>query len=122
MEATIESKGKQAAARFLERKGMEILARDWACEQGIADIVARDGDGIHIVEVKTRGDAAHGFPSEDLGAGKRLRYERIAMAYLAQSDLVDVGVSFDIVSIVVTGERRAFLRYHKNAFAGSAAE
>ena len=110
-------RGEQAAARFLERRGMEILERNWVCAAGEADIIAYDGEAIHFVEVKTRSNVAHGFPSEAVTPEKRGRYERIAAVYLSRSEYVDVGVLFDIISIVVTGPNRAFLRFHRNAFA-----
>lgn len=110
-------RGEQAAARFLERRGMEILERNWVCAAGEADIIAYDGEAIHFVEVKTRSNVAHGFPSEAVTSEKRGRYERIASIYLSRSKYVDVSVLFDIISIVVTGPDRAFLRFHRNAFA-----
>ncbi|MGI6536247.1 MAG: YraN family protein [Eggerthellaceae bacterium] len=110
-------RGEQAAARFLERRGMEILERNWVCSAGEADIIAHDGEAIHFVEVKTRSNIAHGFPSEAVTPEKRSRYERIAAIYLSRSEYVDVSVLFDIISIVVTGPNRAFLRFHRNAFA-----
>ncbi|MGI6591406.1 MAG: YraN family protein [Eggerthellaceae bacterium] len=112
-------RGEEAAAKFLERKGMEILERNWTCGAGEADIIAREDDAIlHFVEVKTRSGIEKGFPSEAVTPKKRERYERIALAYLAQGDMRDVSVVFDIISIVATGKNRAFLRYHRNAFSG----
>lgn len=96
---------------------MQVLERNWTCAAGEADIIALEDGTLHFVEVKTRSDIACGFPSEAVNAAKRERYERIAALYLAQSDLTDVGVLFDIISLVVTGPDRAFLRYHRNAFA-----
>ncbi len=110
-------RGEQAAARFLERRGMEVLERNWVCSAGEADIIAHDGEAIHFVEVKTRSNIAHGFPSEAVTPEKRSRYERIAAIYLSRNEYVDVNVLFDIISIVVTGPNRAFLRFHRNAFA-----
>lgn len=111
-------RGEEAAARFLERRGMDILERNWKCIAGEADIIARDEDALHFVEVKTRSSIAQGFPSEAVGPEKRERYERIAAAYLATCEFTGIAVMFDIISIVVTGPNRAFLRFHRNAFAG----
>lgn len=116
--AVLGERGEEAAARFLERRGMEILERNWKCFAGEADIIARDEDAVHFVEVKTRSNVDCGFPSEAVNHAKRERYERIAVAYLTGYDVVDVGIMFDIISIVVTGPNRAVLRYHRNAFCG----
>lgn len=69
-----------------------------------------------FVEVKTRSNAEKGFPAEAVDAKKRERYERIAACYLATYENCDIRVRFDVISILVLSENRAFLRFHKNAF------
>ena len=96
--AELGRRGEEAAARFLERRGYDIVERNWECAAGEADIVARDGDGsIVFVEVKTRSNCERGLPSEDY-------------------DVVDVPVRFDIIGIVAVAEDRAMIRHHINAF------
>lgn len=110
-------RGEKAAARFLENKGYEILERRWTCPGGEADIIARDDDGLHFIEVKTRMSTRTGFPEEAVDKRKRERYERIAEFYLAQYEGPECRVMFDVISILVVGEDRAFLRFHRNAYA-----
>ncbi|MEG0072391.1 MAG: YraN family protein [Raoultibacter sp.] len=111
------ARGETAAALFLERRGYEIVERNWVCPGGEADIIAQDEEGCLVfVEVKTRSDIEKGFPSESVTAAKRKRYEKIATYYLAQNSLADIGVRFDVVSIVVVAPERAFIRHHINAF------
>lgn len=114
--AELGRKGEDAAARFLDRHGYEIIERNWTCLAGEADIIARDGDWVVFVEVKTRSSCDRGFPSEAVNAEKRERYERIAACYLQDLDVVDVPVRFDVVAIVVVSPERAFIRHHINAF------
>ena len=112
-------RGEDAAAKFLERHGYEIIARNWTCPTGEADIIARDGDAIVFVEVKTRSNTEKGLPEEAITLAKRKRYEKIAVAFLKGFDLEDdddVQVRFDVVSIVVVSLDRAFIRHHINAF------
>ena len=40
--------GENVAAEHLKELGMVILARNWACEFGEIDIVARDGSTLVI--------------------------------------------------------------------------
>lgn len=112
-------RGEDAASRFLFDRGYEIVERNWKCRFGEADIIARDGDAIVFVEVKTRSGLERGFPSEAVDAKKRSRYERIALAYLSGCDEVDVPVRFDVVSIVSIAENRALIRHHISAFSGA---
>ena len=117
LNAELGRRGEDAAARFLYRHGYEILERNWTCAAGEADIIARDGDWVVFVEVKTRTSIDKGFPSEAVDRRKRSKYEKIAALFLAQYDVVDVPVRFDVVSLVVVAENRAMLRHHINAFA-----
>lgn len=109
-------RGEEAAARFLRRKGFEILERNWTCFAGEADIIARTEDTLCFIEVKTRSQVEKGFPAEAVNAQKRDRYERIAACYLKCCDVCDIRVRFDVISILVLSDHRAFLRYHTNAF------
>lgn len=113
------ARGEEAAARFLDRRGYEILERNWTCFAGEADIIARDDDTLVFVEVKTRKDCERGFPSEAVTAEKRSRYEKIALAYLADYERADFPVRFDVVSIVVIGTDKAMVRHQINAFSAA---
>lgn len=108
--------GEDAAARFLERRGYDIVERNWKCAAGEADIIARDGDAVVFVEVKTRSNIEKGMPSEAVDAAKRDRYERIAALFLRDYDVVDVPVRFDIMSILTLDSERALIRHHLDAF------
>lgn len=109
-------RGEKAARLFLERRGHEILDINWTCFAGEVDIVSIDDDTLCFIEVKTRRGASAGFPEEAVTARKRCRYEKIAACYLKEHDFADMRVRFDVISIMVIGEHRAFLRMHTNAF------
>lgn len=111
-------RGEEAAAEFLHRHGYDVVERNWTCFAGEADIIARAGDTLVFVEVKTRRGTSHGFPAEAVDAAKRERYQRIALAYQAERRLEDLAMRFDVVSIVVS-DRRAVVRHHINAFEAS---
>ena len=110
-------RGEGAAARFLARRGYEIVERNWKCAAGEADIIARDGKWIVFVEVKTRTSVEKGLPSDAVDAKKREKYEKIAALFLSDFDEVDVPVRFDVVSLLVIAPDRALVRHHINAFA-----
>lgn len=109
-------RGEDAAARFLDRRGYDIVKRNWTCSAGEADIIARDEETVVFVEVKTRSSCEKGLPSEAVDAAKRDRYERIAALFLQDYEVVDVPVRFDIISIVIVAPDRAMIRHHINAF------
>lgn len=109
-------RGEEAAVRYLVKRGYEIVERNWECFAGEADIIARDGDILVFVEVKTRSDLSMGFPSEAVTREKRERYEKIACAYVADHDFTEMMLRFDVVAIVVVDDERVMVRHHINAF------
>lgn len=114
-------KGEQAAARYLEAKGYEILQRNWFCKFGEADIIARDIDGtLCFIEVKTRQSIEAGIPEEAITPEKQGRYERIALSYMMVDDNWSDNdrVRFDAIGICVTKPHSALLRHHKGCFNG----
>ena len=110
-------RGEDAAARFLYRRGYDIVERNWKCAAGEADIIARDGEAVVFVEVKTRTSVEKGMPSDAVDKRKREKYEKIAALFLRDYDAVDVPVRFDVVSLLVVDDDRALVRHHINAFA-----
>ena len=109
-------RGKEAAAKFLEHRGYDVIERNWSCYAGTVDIIANDEDTLIFVEVNTRRDNREGFPAEAVTAEKRARYEKIALAFLADYDAVDMTVRFDNISIVAFNNDRALVRHHISCF------
>lgn len=109
-------KGEDAAARYLELRGYEILERNWQCPFGEADIIAMDGSTLVFVEVKTRSGIEYGFPEEAVTKEKRRRYEKISACYLKESDYVDIAFRFDVIGLLVLDGSRASLKHHINAY------
>ncbi|MEG0376751.1 MAG: YraN family protein [Raoultibacter sp.] len=115
---TLAERGVNAGARFIERRGFKILETEWSCSEGSIDIVAEDDNDLVFIEVKTRKSSGEGFPVEVDTDDKRVRLEKIAAHYLANYENLDCSVRFDVISILVIDEHKAFLRHHTNAFIG----
>lgn len=108
-------RGVEAAATYLERRGFTILDRCWACDAGSIDIVAEDDSDLVFVEVETKTDSREGMPENGVSSEKRKTLEAIAVEYLKAHDDADIAVRFDVISILLIGTDRAFLRHHINA-------
>lgn len=74
-------RGEAIAARHLEARGLTIVDRNWRCAQGEIDLVARHGDELVFVEVKTRSSVAFGHPLESITPAKLARLRRLAAAW-----------------------------------------
>lgn len=92
--------GERIARRWLRAAGMEVLDRNWRCPSGEIDIVARDGDDVVIVEVKTRTSLRFGHPAEAVGRAKLLRLRRLAAQWLAVHPTRCAGVRIDVIAIL----------------------
>jgi len=80
-------RGEELAAQELQRRGYEIVARNWRCEIGEADIVARRGPVWAFVEVRTRRGEAYGSPEESITPRKQARMRAVAERYMAEHGL-----------------------------------
>jgi putative endonuclease len=63
--------GEELAAADLESKGYMILVKNFRCKAGEIDIVAKRGNVMVFVEVKTRTGKDYGSPAEAVGNVKR---------------------------------------------------
>lgn len=91
--------GEGIAAAWLRLKGYRIEARNWRCPQGELDLVARDGDTLVFIEVKTRASASAGRPEEAVDRRKQARLVRLAQAYLARLGGEPPPCRFDVVAV-----------------------
>ena len=92
--------GEEVAARFLREAGFAILERNWRCELGEIDIVARDGTALVICEVKTRRGLDFGSPLEAVTYDKLRRLRRLAGRWLRDHDVRPPTVRIDVVGVV----------------------
>jgi putative endonuclease len=93
--------GEDAAARFLEKKGYTILARNTHTSHGEIDLICRQpGGGLVFVEVKTRTSLSFGYPEEAVDARKLGHLVSAAQAYLLkQSELGETDWRIDAISV-----------------------
>ena len=107
--------GENYTAKFLEKNGCEILKRNFTIKGGEIDIIARKGDIIHFVEVKTR------KPNPLVSGDEAIRSEKIkhiiktANAYINRFE-IDCSCVFDVAVVEVTGTRVAGFKYIQRAF------
>jgi putative endonuclease len=102
--------GEREALKFLKERGYHIVARNYRWRGGEIDIIARDGDHLAFIEVKTRSDEEFSPVGEVLTPEKRARLIRTAQHYIVRYR-PQVDLRFDVVTIV-GGE----VQIYKDAF------
>ncbi|MBZ4218728.1 MAG: YraN family protein [Chlorobium sp.] len=93
--------GEQLAANYLLKKGYRILERNYRYHRNEIDIIARNGQVICFVEVKTRISSSKGDPAEAVTLQKQHEIIKAARAYLALSRQGECDCRFDVVAIRV---------------------
>ncbi len=90
--------GEQIAADHLLKLGYVLLERNWKCGREEIDIIARQGDFIVVVEVKTRTGTYPIEPSEVVPRDKQKILVRTANSYMRVKKHTGE-VRFDIITI-----------------------
>jgi putative endonuclease len=95
--------GEDLAHRFLRRKGLTVVARNFRARSGAGeiDLVAWHGGSLVFVEVKTRASEEYGPPEAAVDAEKRIAVRRTAREYMRRSGVEWGKTRFDIVSVVL---------------------
>jgi putative endonuclease len=111
----IGSKGEDLAVKFLKNKGYKIIARNYKNYVGEIDIIAKDGDTVVLIEVKTRTDDSFGYPFEAVNRRKRQKLKNLALLYLKRQGK-ESPVRFDVLSILYMDNGKKEIEHIKDAF------
>jgi putative endonuclease len=100
-----QASGRRAedlAHRFLRRRGMLIVARNYRPPSGGGeiDLIGWDGDRLAFVEVKSRASDEFEAPERAVDEEKQRFLERAARDYARRAGVEWNCVRFDIVSVV----------------------
>ena len=96
---TLGKSGEDLACQELERRGYAIVARRYRVRGGELDIIARDGEVLVFVEVKTRAGRRFGDAAEAVTFAKQRRIADLASDYLVRQHVSECACRFDVVSI-----------------------
>ena len=106
--------GEELAVQYLINIGYTILERNWRNIHKEIDIIAKDGDMLAIVEVKTRQTDEFGDPGIAVNRKKQRLLIAAANAYIFKNKL-DVETRFDIISIIFK-DGEPVIEHIKDAF------
>ncbi len=110
--------GEDEAARYLAGLDYRILGRRVRPDaRDELDLVARHGQVLVFVEVKTRKSEAFGRPIEAIDRHKRAVLSRAAVRYLKKLRDPAVLFRFDVVEVVGQPGDTPLIRHIENAFA-----
>lgn len=105
--------GEAQAENFLKKAGLKIIARNVRVGYDELDLIARQGDALIFVEVKTRASEEFGRPASAVNLAKRKKLSRAAMHFLKKHKLRPPYIRFDVVEVI--GDKPE-IRHIQNAF------
>jgi len=109
-------RGEDLAHRYLQDHGLIIIARNYRNRGGSAevDLIAREGDAVVFVEVKSRATDEFGSPESAVDQEKRRHIVRGASDYLFRAGIDPARARFDIVSVLFGKTQR--IEHIRDAF------
>jgi putative endonuclease len=95
---------EDAALRYLERRGLTLIVRNYRCSGGEIDLVMLDGATLVLVEVRYRASARFGGAAASITWRKQQRIARAAQhLLLVRPQLRARRARFDVVAIAAAG-------------------
>lgn len=109
--------GERLAAQYLKEQGYQILEHNYRLRTGEIDLIAKEGERIVFVEVKTRRTLKFGVPQAAVTLAKQKQISKIALSYLQANNLLDAPCRFDVVAIFLSSKSTPVkLEHIQNAF------
>ncbi len=106
--------GELEAERFLKNAGLSIVDRNVRVGKFEIDLIAKDGDEIIFVEVKTRRSDKWGYPEGSVDYKKQKALKKAGRYYFLKHCNQKQTYRFDIIAI--TCEPTISIEWIKNAF------
>jgi putative endonuclease len=93
--------GEQMAAKYLTDKNYEIISKNvFYANVGELDIVAKDGQTLVFVEVRTRSDNMFGHPLETLTKAKQQKIVKASRRYIQEYKIPASSFRYDVIAIL----------------------
>ncbi len=108
-------RGETLATQELVRKGYRILHRSYRAAGGEIDLIARRGNILAFIEVKTATTPRFGPPETWVTREKQRQIVRVAGAYLQRHPAPALSPRFDVVAVHLSEDRPA-IRHIEAAF------
>jgi putative endonuclease len=111
----IGNDGEDLAIRFLTKKGYRIIAKNYRTPLGEIDIIAKDGDTLVFLEVKTRTSDSFGYPFEAVDNHKKRKIRNVALLFLKRMK-EEPAARFDVLSISFGDNGKEEITHIEDAF------
>ncbi|MBN1795468.1 MAG: YraN family protein [Sedimentisphaerales bacterium] len=109
--------GERRAEKYLKKKGMKILTRNYKCKTGELDLVMVDTDGtVVFVEVKARASSDFAEAEDAINLPKKTKLSRTAQYFLKTQKIENRPCRFDVVTITFDESGKETIKHYQSAF------
>jgi len=109
--------GEKRCEKFLTKKGLRTLTRNYSCRTGEIDLIMVDTDRtIVFVEVKSRAGESFTDVEDVLTYPKKTRMTKAARYFLSTRKIHDRPFRFDFLAIILHPSGEPEIRHYPNAF------
>ena len=91
--------GEELALKRLKKIGYKCVEKNYRCAIGEIDLIAKDGEYLVFIEIKTRKGCSTGYAKEAVNKRKIRQLSKTALTYMKENDCCDVKSRFDVVAI-----------------------
>lgn len=112
-------RAESLALQWLERRGLELVARNYRCRLGEIDLVMRDGATLVFIEVRYRRHSRYGSGLESVDPRKQQKLAHAASHFLASRRHYQTRpCRFDVMAGTATAGEAHSVTWHwvRNAF------
>lgn len=79
-----------------------LVERNWRSAQGEIDLIARDGDWLVFVEVKTRNGTGYGHPFEAITQSKITKIRGLVAEWCSVKHIFGARIRLDAIAVLVS--------------------
>lgn len=95
--------GENLACKYLEENNYKVIDRNFLCQQGEIDIIAKDINQKELVfiEVKTRSNLKYGNPIEAVNKEKQKHMVQAIKYYIYRNHIKDIPIRVDVIEVYI---------------------
>lgn len=93
--------GENIIADYITKLGYKVVERNFACNQGEIDIIAKDKEELVFIEVKTRTDISYGEASEAVTDTKKRHLINSIKYYIYKQKLENHPIRIDVAEVYI---------------------
>ena len=108
--------GEGVAATHLKAHDYEIVAQNWRCRIGEIDIIAKKGETVAFIEVKTRKGRSAGSPEESITPRKAQKLIQTALTWIGENGDDDLDWRIDLMAVELDTKGKLLRCEHFESF------